>query len=45
MKDERAQKYLEKKYPYENFNKLVGSVDPFVTRFSRLQDNVISSFQ
>ena len=45
MKDERAQKYLEKKHPYENFNKEVGSVDQFVTRFFRLQDNVISIFQ
>ena len=45
MKDERAQNISEKKHPYENFNKEVGSVGPFVTKFSELQDNVISNFQ
>ena len=45
MKDERVQNILENKHPYENFNKEVGSVGPFVTKFSELQGNVICNFQ
>ena len=45
MKDERAQNIFEKKYLYENINREVGSVGPFVFKFSRLEENVISSFQ
>ena len=44
MKDEKVQNISEKKHPYENFNKEVGSRGPFVTKFSELQDNVISNF-
>ena len=45
MKNERAQESLEKKHPYDNLNKQVGSVDPFITNFFRLQDEETSSFQ
>ena len=44
MKGEKPQNISEKKHPYENFNKEVGSGVPFVTKFSELQDNVISNF-
>ena len=45
MKDERVQNILEKKHPYENFNKEVGSMGAFVSNFSTLEENVIPSFQ
>ena len=45
MKDERAQNILEKNHLYESFNKEVGSVGPFVSNSSRLDENVVSSFQ
>lgn len=44
MKDEKVQNISEKKHPYENFNKEVGSGGQFVTKFSELQDIVISNF-
>ena len=41
MYDERAKENLEKKHRYENFNKQVGSVDPFGTKFIRVQINFL----
>ena len=41
MKDERAQENLEKRHPYENFNKQVVSVDPFGTKSFRVQGNFL----
>lgn len=40
MKDERTHGILEKKHPYENFNKEVSSESSFVFNFSRLEENV-----
>ena len=45
MEDERAHNILEKKHPYDNFNKDVGSVDAFVSNFSRLGENEIFNYQ
>ena len=44
MMDEKGQKNLEKKHPYENFNKQVGSICGFFVNFSRLHEKAISSF-